>query len=258
MRVGVSEIRVTRLASFGIIGQLLRHVRLRRFATSARQDLRPWSLPWSEADPRRNAFAWDDAEEARITALIALRTPPADVDRMDNFRFIDEVTALLTSRYGRWACGWDWATHNGGPVAAWCCDGHSVGEPEETAARVVASLLEWRDWLEDVAERFERLAPHPGLDAEDRSWYLERAVTRLVTTVVDRTHAESAWYGLCETTLTWFLASTGLGPEEAKKAVEAAIGGRFTSWAAPAPPLVDTVGESVAVLLTGRGFYREQ
>ena len=139
---------------------------------------------------------------------------------MENFRFMREVTALLASRYGRWACGWLWSTHNGGPVASWCCDAHAVGAAEETAARVVDSLLEWRDWLEDVAGRFEQFAPPPGADAEDRSWYLECAVTRLVTTVVDRTHAESAWYGLCDTTLTWFLSSTGLGPDEAGKAVE--------------------------------------
>ncbi|MET9297606.1 hypothetical protein [Streptomyces sp. NPDC003077] len=185
-------------------------------------------------------------------------TPPTSADGVEQFRFTRSVTALLTSRYGRWACGWDWSIHNGGPVAAWCCDGHSVGEAEPTAARVVASLLEWRDWLEDMAERFERLAPLPGADAEERSWHLERAATRLVTTVVDRTHAEAGWHGLCVTTLTWFLSSTGLGPEEAKKAVDAAIGGRFKSWAEPAPILIDEVGEDLAVRLTGRGFYRER
>ncbi|THA77063.1 hypothetical protein E6R60_10900 [Streptomyces sp. A0642] len=152
----------------------------------------------------------------------------------------------------------DRSVHNGGPVEAWCCESHSVTDAHETAERVVACLLEWRDWLEDMAERFEQLAPHPDADAEDRSWHLERAVTRLVTAVVNSTHAESSWYGLCETTLTWFLTSTGLRSEEAQKAVEAAIGGRFKSHVAPAPTLVDTVGEDLAIRLTGRGFYRER
>ncbi len=71
-------------------------------------------------------------------ALVALMTPPTDVDRAEKFRFVREVTALLASRHGRWACGWDWSTHSGGPVDAWCCDAHSVGEAKETAARVVA------------------------------------------------------------------------------------------------------------------------
>ncbi|MFE4256536.1 hypothetical protein ACFRU3_45405 [Streptomyces sp. NPDC056910] len=109
-----------------------------------------------------------------------------------------------------------------------------------------------------MSERFEQLAPHPDADAEDRSWHLERAVARLVTAVVNSTHAESSWYRLCETTVTWFLTSAGLGSEEARKAVEAAIGGRFKSHVTPAPTLVDTVGEELAIRLTGRGFYRER
>jgi hypothetical protein len=56
-----------------------------------------------------------------------------------------------------------------------------VGEPSATAAIVVASLVEWRDWLEEPAERFEQLAPPAGAEAEDRSWHLERAATRLST-----------------------------------------------------------------------------
>ena len=75
---------------------------------------------------------------------------------------------------------------------------------------------------------------------------------------MDRTQAESAWYGLCDTTLTWFLSSTGMGPEEAERAVEAAIGGRFKSWAEPSPTVVVAVGEDLAVRLTGRGFYRDR
>ncbi|WP_431676052.1 hypothetical protein [Kitasatospora sp. KL5] len=198
-----------------------------------------------------------------MTALVVPMVPSeadraADPDRMAGWRFTDRVTVLLVSRYGRWACGWDHSTHHGGPVETWCCVLDSVGEAEETAERVVTCLLEWRDWLEDIAERFEQIAPLPDADAEDRSWHLERAVTRLVTTVVDSTHAESSWYGLCETTLTWFLTSTGLAPDEARKAVEAAIGGRFKSRVAPATTLVDTVGEDLAISLTGRGFYRER
>ncbi|MER7674368.1 hypothetical protein ABTY61_38725 [Kitasatospora sp. NPDC096128] len=203
-------------------------------------------------------FDWDEDEAARLTALIIPMVPPIGAERMAGFRFIDEVTVLLVSRYGRWACGWDHSTHYGGPVEAWCCDARSVGEAEETTERVVTCLLEWRDWLEDMAERFEQLAPLPGADAEDRSWHLERAVTRLVTAVVNSTHAESSWFGICETTLTWFLTSTGLGQKEAQKAVEAAIDGRFKSHVAPAPTLVDTVGEDLAIRLTGRGFYRER
>ncbi len=236
-QVGGQQIGMTGLDLVGMIGQLFRHVSPRRYATSIHRE-RARDLPWSAADPGRNAFDWDDDEAARLTALVVPMVPSeadraADPDRMAGFRFIDEVTVLLVSRYGRWACGWDHSNHHGGPVETWCCDSHSVAEAAETAERVVTCLLEWRDWLEDMAERFEQLAPLPGADAEDRSWHLERAVTRLVTAVVNSTHAESSWYGICETTLTWFLTCL-----------------LYTSR--------DTVGEDLAIRLTGRGFYRER
>ena len=146
----------------------------------------------------------------------------------------------------------------GGVVTNWCCASHSVGEPAATAAKVVASPLEWRDWLEEMAERFAQLAPPAGADAEERSWHLERATTRLVTVVVDRTGAECGWYGLCRTVLTWFLSSRGRGPETAKEVVDAAIRGRFKSWTTLSRTLVDAVGEDLAVGLTGERPYRDR
>ncbi len=132
------------------------------------------------------------------------------------------------------------------------------GRTEATAAKVIASMLEWRDWLEELAERFARLAPPAGADAEERSWHLERAATRLVTVVVDRTGNECGWYGLCHTVLTWFVSSTGMAPDSARAEVEAAIGGRFESWTEPPRTLVDTVAEDLAVGLTGERPYRDR
>lgn len=197
-----------------------------------------------------------------MTVLIAsMVPPPADATWRERHRFRAEVTELLAARYGRWTCGWHWALGEGGGggvVVSWCCESHSVGEPEVTAAKVVASLLEWRDWLEELAERFAELAPPAGVDAEDRSWHLERAAVRLVTVVLDRTGHECGWYSLCHTVLTWFLSSTGMGPEDAREAVKAAIGGRFKSWTEPPRTLVDAVGEDLAVGLTGERPYRDR
>ncbi|WP_030040670.1 hypothetical protein [Streptomyces resistomycificus] len=218
-------------------------------------------MPWSAVDPERNAFVWDAEEESQVAALIASMVPPADAGWEARHRFVTEVTALLVGRYGRWSCGWHWAVGEGGGggvVFSWCCTSDSLGEPAETAARVVASLLEWRDWLEELAERFAQLAPPTGADAEDRSWHLERAATRLVTVVVDRTNTETGWYGLCHTVLTWFLSSTGMGQESARAMVETAIGGRFKSWTEPSQTLINSVGEDLAVVLTGERPYRDR
>ncbi|MEU1346346.1 hypothetical protein [Streptomyces sp. NPDC005795] len=243
-----------------MIAQLSCPTRFWRNITATNYDLAPAWLPWSAADPDRIAFAWDEVEASEITTVIASMVPSDGAAWQEKRRFITEVTALLAARYGRWACGWDWAVgegRGGGVVTSWCCDAHSVGEPAVTAANVVASLLEWRDWLEELAERFEQLAPPAGADTEARSWHLERAATRLVTVVVDRTGAECGWYGLCRTVLTWFLSSTGTGPEGAKDAVDAAIGGRFKSWTVPSRTLIDAVGEDLAVDLTGVQPYRD-
>lgn len=159
------------------------------------------------------------------------------------------------ARYGRWACGWHWAVGeggNGGVVQSWCCDFHSLLDgPEATAATVAASLLEWRDWLEELAERFIELAPAADAGAEDRSWHVQRAASRLVTLSVDRTCAQDGWYGLCKRVLTWYLSSTGIEGEEAAKLVESAVGGRFKSWSVPSYTTVDAVVEDLAFTATG-------
>ncbi|MCF3136368.1 hypothetical protein [Streptomyces olivochromogenes] len=227
-----------------------------RHVTSANPELAPFRLPWSAADPDRNPFAWDEAEEARLTELITsmVPTPPSEGHSSEGWAFYHAVTELLAARYGRWTCGWHWGVGEGGGggvVASWCCVPHSVGEPGPTAARVVDSLLEWRDWLEELADRFEWLAPPPDASAEDRSWHLERAATRLMTLVVDRTGAEDGWYGLCTLVLVWFLSSAGVEPQEARRMVDEAIGGRFASWTTPKQTLVDAVGEDLAVRATG-------
>lgn len=232
-----------------------------RSTTAINYELAPAWLPWSVVDPDVVSFAWNEAEASEITTVIASMVPANDAGWEEKRRFTSEVTALLAARYGRWACGWDWAVGEGGGggvVTSWCCTSHSVGEPEVTAANVVASLLEWRDWLEELADRFEQLAPPDGTDAEDRSWHLERAATRLVTVVVDRTSAECGWYGLCHKVLTWFLSSTGMGADDAKNMVDTAIGGRFKSWTAPPQTLIDAVGEDLAADLTGVRPYRER
>ncbi|MEU8795934.1 hypothetical protein [Streptomyces sp. NPDC048643] len=252
---------MTEPRDFANITQLLSPARLWRNTTAVNYELAPAWLPWSAVDPDVIAFDWDDEESCQITTVIATMVPPVGTGWEERHRFTTEVTALLAARYGRWACGWHWAVGEGGGggvVTSWCCDSHSVGESAATATRVIASLLEWRDWLEELAERFAQLAPPDGADAEDRSWHLERAATRLVTVVVDRTGAESGWYGLCRTVLTWFLSSTGMGPETAKNAVDTAIGGRFESWATPSQTLVDAVGTDLAVDLTGEAPYRDR
>ncbi|MFC8229839.1 hypothetical protein [Streptomyces sp. NPDC057287] len=227
--------------------------------TESRRDV----LAWAGLDPALHPFDWDHDEEVRVTALVAALVPPGlsgpDAGWRAKHRCVDQVTALFAERYGAWAADWNWSIgegdKDGGVVGNWCCSAHSVGTPEETAARAVASLVEWRAWLEGLAAVFAELAPAADAGPEQRSWHLERAAVRLVTRVLDRGDAESGWYGNCYLVLEWFLTSCGMARAEARAAVTDAIGGRFESWVAPPQTLIDSVGEDLAVGVTGRLPY---
>ncbi|MFE0186698.1 hypothetical protein [Streptomyces sp. NPDC058989] len=167
-----------------------------------------------------------------------------------------QVDAIIRERYGNWAQGWNWCYRYGGVIGSWVTGATSVTTPDETAARVVAALLEWREWLERLAQRFAELAPPSDASPEDRSWHLERAAVRLVTHALD-SGAEGGWQGQAALVLGWFLNTTGMSQADAAQAVEAAIGGRFESWVTPGRSLIESVGEDLAVALTGHVPYQD-
>ncbi|MEV7947196.1 hypothetical protein ACTOXX_21820 [Streptomyces rubiginosohelvolus] len=209
------------------------------------------TLTWTEVDPSRHPFALDADAAKALTGLVSALLPSPEVAEEDRLRSLEPVTEFLMDRYGRWACGWNWSVGegdtDGGVVGAWCCASHSVTTADETAPLVVAGLLEWRDWLEDLAERFATLAPPSRSSGSSVDpWHWERACTRLVTVVADRTQAESGWYGHCKQVLGWFLAYNGIEQEQAGEIAEGAIGGRFGSWIAPDATVVDAVGSRFA------------
>ncbi|MFH8383782.1 Fic family protein [Kitasatospora sp. NPDC018058] len=223
-------------------------------------ELCPGRLTWDTVDPARNPF--DPESAAReVRALGPARNAPTRPDpshpdlRKINWdgtvanRWTDAMTLALVRHFGDWAAGWRYSTGEGGigggPVGNWCCPAHSVTAPEETVERVIASLCEWREWLESLADRFEVYPLDPAtLDDQRILW--ERAVRNLVQQVVDRTGAESGWYGHCYQVLTWFLSRWGFDPEAADSLVGQAIGGRFKSWTAPKLVLIDDVAEQIA------------
>ncbi|MEU5941445.1 hypothetical protein ABZ807_20190 [Micromonospora sp. NPDC047548] len=108
-----------------------------------------------------------------------------------------------------------------------------------TLTVVSEALIEWRGWLEELVERFDRYLP---LVTDDRAdvaldaW--ERAVAHLVTVVVDRTCADGGWQHHCRQVLGWFLTLAGLPPQRHEPLVEHAIGGRFDSFVTPPDRLI--------------------
>ncbi|MFJ1761487.1 hypothetical protein ACIOD2_14285 [Amycolatopsis sp. NPDC088138] len=191
----------------------------------------PVDLSWDDVDPRRHPF---DAG----TALDAIKALPPAARVPEGAAWADELAQAITGHFGSWASGWRWARDEGdlggGPVAAWCCPRHSITTPDETLSRVGEALCQWRDWLEDLAERFDR---YPLEDAPGA----ERATTDLVNAVVERTGAGDAWYLHCRQVLTWYLTRWGVPAETAQEQVERAVSGEFESWVAPDADALDEV-----------------
>ena len=220
----------------------------------------PWALTWDEADPGRHRF---DAAAARdvicgVAAVLPVPVRPAggageryviEWAHSAGDAWVDSMAAVLVERFGPWSAGWRWAMDEGdfggGPVGSWCCARDSMTSAEETLDRVERALVEWRGWLEDLAERFDRYPLYTVPESERRlNW--ERGAVHLVHHVVDRTGAGDAWYRHCAQVLTWFLARWGIEKDRAGQLVDQAIGGRFDSWVGPADSVVHEVAGKLA------------
>lgn len=210
----------------------------------------PRRLSW--ADTRLQGVDFEvGTVQAVVTELVAatvLPSPGADWRLRD--LWLENVSAGLVDRYGRWAAGWRWSVGegdlDGGPVHSWCCFSHSATTPEATVTAIAAAVVEWRGWLDDVAVTFDRFLPLPAGDID--GW--ERAVAHLVTWVGDRTRYESGWYECCLTVLGWFLDAAGVESGRRQELLDHAIAGRFDSWVEPPGQVVESVAVELARRLT--------
>ncbi|MER7175013.1 Fic family protein [Streptomyces mesophilus] len=223
-------------------------------------DLSPSALTWDEVDPARHPFDAEGAEKL-VRSLGPARAVPSrpDVSYGDTGwdtwahevspRWADAMSYALIEHYGPWASGWRWARDegdfDGGPVGNWCCPHDSMTTPEETLTKVVASLREWRAWLEELAACFEA-HPLDQLTVADDPLLWEMGARRLILKVTDRTGCGSGWYGHCQQVLTWFLSRWDVPPDVAEDLVHQAVGGRFDSWFEPDPAVVADVADRLA------------
>ncbi|WP_208811277.1 hypothetical protein [Micromonospora echinofusca] len=223
----------------------------------AHQDRRlpyPSELSWADTDPRDRFFDPDTVRSAVSDLVAASELPSPAADWRLRDLWLENVSAGLVDRYGWWAVGWRWSVgegeFDGGPVGSWCCFSHSVTTPEATTTAISAALLEWRHWLDDVAERFDRFLP---LAADDLDGW-ERAVAHLVTAVGDRTQYESEWHGCCMTVLGWFLDAAGVASTGREDMIELAVAGRFDRWVEPSRAVVESVAEDLARRVAADGL----
>src|SRR5262249_55544730 len=103
--------------------------------------------------------------------------------------------------------------------------------PRASVDRVVAAMTEWWEFLCELSKLFAELralATALPLDVG-----VERAASRLLTLVVQRTSASDAWYGTFERVLCWYLESAGVDADALGRRLVDMISGRFSSWCEP-------------------------
>lgn len=126
----------------------------------------------------------------------------------------------------------------------------SITTREETLDAVAGALLDWRTFLEDLAELFPQYLPLPAEPgAAAVAW--EATVASLVATVAARSGEDEFWYPMCAVVLKWFLAVAEVPGEDHDALVDYAIGGRFRSSVSPLGAEVADAAESLAATLTG-------
>lgn len=208
----------------------------------------PAFLRWADVDPATHPL---DASAVRALVrplvLRALTSPKAPWRFCAGFtrEALEAVLVqALIAEFGAWAGAFTWAASEpggGGPVRTYCCARDSLfltSDPsvEATVDRVVASVADLHAFFVDLARKFDELA-YATLDLPvERAW--QHAAAALVPVVLERTHAEDAWYATFTKVFGWYVESTGhpLDPR-----IDAVVRGRFESWVEPSAEATQAV-----------------
>jgi hypothetical protein len=201
----------------------------------------PPATTWQDLDPATRPFESDRALDVVRDVVFS---PDPKTGRPQGLS--DEVVARrLAEHYGWWAYGWvnsmDEAPYSGLIIR----DLPPRGDLEQQALRYTNALLQWRDWLEELAAVFAQFAPGPDADSEGIRRMRERSVASIVTLVVERTGAGEMWRAPCWQAFEWYLQSTGMSPQEAEELADGAVEAEFESWTAPDDEAVRRVARAI-------------
>jgi Fic/DOC family len=175
-------------------------------------------LPWSEVDPQTHAFDIDLVYLA-VDRVVRQHGPSFHNDS-ERAVVRYEITAAFVVEYGAWAEGWSSTSYIPRDQS-----------PQAVATRALAALVAWRTHLEHLARTFAEIrieTAQYGLLTE-----VERAATRLLALIADRTFGEDAWYAELATVVIWYLQAGGITDNAAHNEVEALLERRFESWVLP-------------------------
>ncbi|MFK7988532.1 MAG: Fic family protein [Sandaracinaceae bacterium] len=204
-------------------------------------------LPWHEMDPRDRPPP--DAEVVERFALRGFKHHRGESERLKGLA-IREVEHLLINRVGMWTTGWSHGRADGGPNHVWQGLKSVSADPKESAKTVVAAVEDWNDWLGALAPQFDAFAEATkGIDELDA---VQRAVTVMLPIVLERTGADESWYRTFAVVTSWCLQAAGRSTDSLTEIIERTVEGRFSSWAAPEPEVVQEVSDDLALEIAGR------
>ncbi|WNM29592.1 hypothetical protein RKE30_03885 [Streptomyces sp. Li-HN-5-11] len=201
-------------------------------------------MTWQDMDPATHPF---DPKQAFDVVRQVVASPDPESGSPRGLWSTNSVARGLAEQYGSWAFGWYGAVGRSPDSGTVVKDLHVNDGDDELqyqARRYTSILLQWREWLEELAVIFSQFAPE--LDEPDALRRArERGVAPLVTLVVQRTGADELWLGVCAQALTWFLESTGISPAEAEELVDEVVDSEFRSWVSPGEDAVNRARERI-------------
>ncbi|MFD9224778.1 hypothetical protein ACFWDI_33365 [Streptomyces sp. NPDC060064] len=181
-------------------------------------------LAWADVDPARHPFDRASVPGAVRAAVLAYDLTPDEPPW--HCCHTRGVAYGLAQRYGGWAGGWAWATdpepHSGATIHSMSLPVPEVRGPEKKTEWFSDILLQWRAWLEQVAEMLKELSDAPR----------ELGVAPVVALVEKQTGGGERWLAECSQVLTWYLESTGVPTRQAEDVADDLAYQHLREWGA--------------------------
>lgn len=198
----------------------------------------PLDLSWAEVDPAAHPF--DPGTVPEVVRSVAPPGPPT-------WEWSVAVTEALVDRWGTWVCGWRSSITGDG----WWDWPSPPVRTERTLTRTAELVVEWRSWLEELAELFDRHLPIPAAPEESRATW-ERAFTELIVAAVGDGSDIDCWQGPCMMAARWLCEAAGV-PERGQP-VHDLLNELFPDWWVPTSAEIAGVAEAAArQVLVSRG-----
>lgn len=169
---------------------------------------------WSDLKPSTHPFA-PERLGAPLPTLLSSFGVVADPSWRS--AAVEDIDRLVKAESGGWAWGWrDYGGDDHMIIQGWCCpthllfpEGYASERVAENATRIMATLMEWRAYLERLEGLYgEALVAD---DSVEGRLAITGMIARLAL-VIEVTRCSDAWYSCAIDAVSWFLQHLGIPP----------------------------------------------